>query len=569
MAHESQRVSWAWRRRVADGALISCGVWLVEVAAAAAVNADIGGWAVLASVAPALAAWGLAYAALGAVAGGLIGRWSGAVWLAVLAVGDAGVAPWPVHAGLILLGWALGLGASRLLGERAWAPVGVWLVVALTVASVGRAPVLAGQGDGPDVLLVVVDTLRRDHVGAYGYSRDTTPVIDALAAQGTRYSRARATSSWTLPSHASLFTGELPSVHGVTEGDPLLRPGTPTLASRLGERGYARVGYSANAWVSAGTGLHEGFDAMRFLGDEGIVSQLVLPLAVARPVDLGSAAIVRAFRADVARAQGPVFAFVNLLEAHEPFGTLPEGDLNVFASEPLDPLLGRVWVRDMPRFWCRCARAAGELACVDGQYRANETRIRGVIDRYDAGIRYADRQIRALVEAMEARGRPLIVVVTSDHGERLGEQRQLGHMVWLDDVLLDVPLVVRAPGLAVGVDDTPLTLADVPGLVLALVDGEPRPPPPPVLVAESHPHRPSTLALWETAFDCDFSPARAARRMIWSPARALRLDGGGLFEAPPGGLSDAERAWVEAPFHGTTEGELPMRRALEVLGYVE
>lgn len=118
----------------------------------------------------------------------------------------------------------------------------------------------APRAGGPDVVLIVVDTLRSDHVSSYGYPRRTSPHLDRLAAEGTLYERAQTTAPWTLPAHASLFTGLYPSSHQVYYGHLRLAAGSQTLAGLLRAHGYRTAGFSANPWIGPLTGLDRGFE---------------------------------------------------------------------------------------------------------------------------------------------------------------------------------------------------------------------------------------------------------------------------------------------------------------------
>ena len=177
-------------------------------------------------------------------------------------------------------GWSLAIGvASRLvpvlerhaIGLRRWLAVefsgsaGLVLVVAGSVLAgdwlkerreAGRPLPPAGS---PNVLLIVMDTVRADHLSLYGYHRATTPKLEQLAKRGIRFDKVRATAPWTLPSHASLFTGRWPHELGVEWMTPL-RAGFPTLAEYLGSHGYATAGFAANTlFCSYDTGLDRGF----------------------------------------------------------------------------------------------------------------------------------------------------------------------------------------------------------------------------------------------------------------------------------------------------------------------
>ena len=112
----------------------------------------------------------------------------------------------------------------------------------------------------PNVVLVSVDTLRADHLGSYGYDRDTTPFLDSLAARGTRFENAFAQASWTLPSHMSLLTSTYPGTHRVETSRRSLSPSIPTLAERLQDAGYTTAGYVSWIYLKSEYGFGRGFD---------------------------------------------------------------------------------------------------------------------------------------------------------------------------------------------------------------------------------------------------------------------------------------------------------------------
>ena len=542
------------------GAATGLTVWVLEVVVVALVNADVGGTAVLVELARPLSRWGLVYVGLGAVFGAASGprfALAGLPWVALALWADRSIAPVGLYLLLVGIGALLGPLWGLRRGAR-WVLIPATLLLLLVARPRASMPAGDATQDRPDVVLIVIDTLRRDHVGAYGYARDTTPVLDALATTARQYTRARSTASWTLPAHASLFTGRTPSEHGATAANPVLSP-QPTLASHFADRGYRTVGLSTNGWVSGGTGLDQGFETFRFTGDDGVASQLLLALALTRPVDLGGSATTAGALEALAQP-GPVFLFLNYLEAHEPLGTLPHDDLHAFSDTPLDPTLGRVWIRDMARFWCACDGPAGELGCKDGHPVAPAARIRGSIDRYDAGIRYVDAQIGHVLEALDD---DTILVITSDHGELLGEyDGRLGHMVTLEPELIDVPLFLRAPGIPPGLDDTPISLADVPSLLLALADGKPLPTRDPWVVSESHPHQPAVVRTWETLFGCDCSPTQVHRRAVWNGVSEHRL-------SDPASPAPEAASLLTAPFADGTDAVPDNVQALEALGYVQ
>lgn len=185
---------------------------------------------------------------------------------------------WMAASTPVAVGLALALGtawSARPALRRGGAVLGlllcsVWLGwkarPALTPSRPDLPPPSAAPPQGAsDLLLIVLDTVRADHLGCYGYERDTTPKLDARVERDfTRFTSARSTSSWTLPSHASLFTGLHVSQHGTNFANPFLRDDVVTLAEMLQQRGYATAAFTTNDWVNEKFGFNRGFESFRW-----------------------------------------------------------------------------------------------------------------------------------------------------------------------------------------------------------------------------------------------------------------------------------------------------------------
>jgi hypothetical protein len=298
------------------------------------------------------------------------------------------------------------------------------------------------------VLFVVLDTVRADHTGICGYERPNTPFLDALAADGGALACSTyAPGSWTMPSHASFFTGKSVPEHGVhfvqpTDEDRQVFDGTgfytrpldgalPTLAEAFAARGYQTLSVSANPLIGPDTGLTRGFEHVLIENSPGwkVVRTVISHLR---------------WTAD---RQRPLFVFVNLGDAHEPWEPVPRG---LSWVPPRDALgWGGPWspfgIDDVaPWLYPRDDRfdrmLRGELA---GEER--EAWIGHVTDVYDHGIYLADQAVEDLVGELRAHGWAdggLRVVVTSDHGEHLGEHGLGDHGRFAHEPLVRVPLVV-------------------------------------------------------------------------------------------------------------------------------
>ena len=323
----------------------------------------------------------------------------------------------------------------------------------------------------PHVLLIVADTLRADHVSSYGYRRATTPNIDRLAAEGVLFEQAFSTSSYTLPSHASLLTGLSPREHGVgwQSSRTQARASYPTLAETLQARGYRTGAFSANTfWFTREHGFGRGF--IRFDDFFYSVPDMVLRTAYGRIVtrlflgrfgwndiparrrapDVNAAALRWV---DAGEGERPFLAVINYMDAHDPY-LPPEPYRSRFATRPGPG--GRInWL----------VRTPDRLAPEE---------LQAEIDAYDGAIAYLDEQVAALVSALDARPdeRDLLVVITADHGEEFFEHGGFLHANHLYREVIHVPLVVWEPGaVPAGRRVTqPVSIASVPATILARVD---------------------------------------------------------------------------------------------------
>jgi arylsulfatase A-like enzyme len=323
----------------------------------------------------------------------------------------------------------------------------LYSIGAIAVATL-LVPACSGGGDEvewPNVVVVTLDTVRADHIGCYGYERSTSPRIDALAASATRFTRAIATSSWTVPSHASLFTGRFPFEHGahafeVEEGtinnvNPLPADEV-TLAELLWDRGYMTGAFVANeAFLSPRWQLNQGFEIYD-------VERAYAP-EVNRKV----------FRwLEVAKTK-PFFLFVNYIDAHRPYNTYPRpGVTRRGAVRDGGALLDSLYKAVMP--------GTGEVpAEIAGR----------VIDQYDTAVANVDDAVGELIQRLERLGvyNRTIVVITSDHGEYFGEHHLVEHSKDIYQEGLMVPLVVKAPDQTQSaVDERLIDSTDIPRLIL-------------------------------------------------------------------------------------------------------
>jgi len=383
-----------------------------------------------------------------------------------------------VAAGIVL---AVGIAAqtARFLAARLPRPGLVRLtatcmalvVAALTLGIVGRATwaertALASlppaPSGAPNVLLVVLDTVRAQSLSLYGYSRPTTPALERLAARAVVFERSYATSSWTLPSHATMFTGLYPhelSANWLTALDAAY----PTIAEIFRARGYLTGGFTANLLATTyESGLARGF--IRYedypVSFSMIIKSSWLARAIATGLELAAGPSHRSYRADKTaedvntsflrwldgREGRPFLAFLNYMDAHGPYLVPPRFDekFGPTSRRPL-PSERRRWSREQ---------------------------IQVEVDAYDGAIAYVDHHLGRLLGELAGRGLldGTVVVVVSDHGEQFGEHGLFDHGNSLYLPVLHVPLLVSFPpriplGRRVA---TPVTLRDLPATLFDL-----------------------------------------------------------------------------------------------------
>jgi Flp pilus assembly protein TadD len=302
------------------------------------------------------------------------------------------------------------------------------LLLALPLLLTCRARENKAGAPPPPVILISIDTLRSDHLPAYGYRAIRTPALDAFRRDAVLFERAYSHTPLTLPSHATILTGLLPAQHGVRDnvGFPLKAGAETLLASRLKARGYA-TGAAVSAYVlRAATGIAQGFDSFDDEVDRGAGDQSL------GAVQRGGAKTIAAARTWLtSHPNGPLFYFLHLYEPHAPYD----------APEPF--------------------RSRGHTA-------------------YDAEIEYTDALLGEFFAFLKTRGLydNALIVVLSDHGEGLGDHDEDEHGIFLYREALQVPLLVKLPANArAGTTiHTPVGLVDVAGIVLrASPDVPPRP----------------------------------------------------------------------------------------------
>ena len=268
----------------------------------------------------------------------------------------------------------------------------------------------------PNVLLILIDTLRADRLGCYGWERAETPNLDALAGRGVLFSDASSAASWTLPAHASLFASAYPSEHGVWEPSQRLPDPFVTIAEVLRDHGYRTAAITDGGYVRARYGMAQGFDHF-----ETVLDRIEEIVGLAEDW--------------IEQAGEPWFAFVQTYQVHAPYDP-PEEFRERLVRAYDGPLPAAVTPSDYP--WGRKS-TENTLGPDDERY---------LQDLYDAEIAYVDRELGKFLDRLRERGAldDTLVIVTSDHGEEFGDHGHFSHGISLYQEQLHVPLILYLPG---------------------------------------------------------------------------------------------------------------------------
>ena len=319
----------------------------------------------------------------------------------------------------------------------------LFALAALLIAGTGCSTPDTKERFGRPIILIVVDTLRADHLGAYGHTRPTSPRIDEWAGSGRLFEVALSTAPWTAPAFGSLFTGQMPSRHGVLgqerpDGKQIfgrLDPGVPTLAGMLSDHGYTTAAMVNNPFLAPEFGLDRGFDLYDYRFGNNVEVRRAEEM-----VDLAIEWIDQ-------QQDAPFFLVLHLFDPHmnydapEPFRGRFTDDISSKLKLPVEELN---------------AIRIGVMRLEPGDQRF-------IGAAYDEEIAYVDHEIDRFRQALEQRGllERGLVLLTSDHGEELFEHGgfEHGHALWQE--LIHVPLIAWGAGVLPGRETTPISLVDV------------------------------------------------------------------------------------------------------------
>jgi len=292
-----------------------------------------------------------------------------------------------------------------------------------------------------NVIIISLDTLRADRLGAYGYNRETSPALDRFASDGIVFEKSVSPAPWTLPTHVSLLSGLFPTTHGVTKSIHQRIPNAiPLLAEVLRETGFRTHAVTGGGYLSENYGFNRGFETFEKhrRDHEGTTSKMLK-----RAEEL-----ITTYRASGEQ----FFVFLHTYDIHCPYAP-PEPYFSMFKSDDAEYV-------DTDR----CAKYYIKNP-------VNEAQAKFISDRYDGSIRWVDDKLNGFFEFLRSSQvlNDTLVVIMSDHGEEFLERGTIGHSGSLHKELLDVPLIITGSGLAPRRISTPVSLVDVKPTLLALL----------------------------------------------------------------------------------------------------
>ena len=297
----------------------------------------------------------------------------------------------------------------------------------------------------PNVVLIVVDTLRADHLSCYGYERNTSPHLDRFAESAVRYERAISQAPWTTPSIGAILSSQYPSTLGIKTEKSILAEDLVLLAEVLGDAGYVTGAVVSHSFCSSEWGFGQGFDYFdedNVLGHAAVTSTSVTDKALSFVEEFGS-------------GDAPFFLWVHYFDPHCAY---VEHEGHEFGGSG-----DYEGVVESGQLFRELMRLQKELGARD---------VEELLRLYDSEIAYTDGELGRLFDALERDGRreDTLVLLTADHGEEFLEHGHIGHAKTLYEEVISVPLLARYPGVPGGVVSEPVALIDLYPTVLDVVD---------------------------------------------------------------------------------------------------
>ncbi len=333
----------------------------------------------------------------------------------------------------------------------------------------------------PTIVLISLDTLRADHLGTYGHHRQTSPVLDSFAADGTVFEDANSTAPWTLPAHASMLTGLYPLNHRVLTFDTALPQDMPNLASNLSKAGYRTAAIVNSAWLKKERyGLTRDFDEYLFVDDTQDrrgPNTWITDQAISWLTD---------------DDERPLFLFLHYYDIHSDYTSLPQferlfltpydGEADGTAWQIARASLEKDYLEMCKKNYdpekCRIGTPEKHLI-IDRTLKTlsfDEDDIRHIEELYDAGIRQLDNELGRLFSTLEHQGLldSSLIIITSDHGEEFQEHGRMDHFLTMHKEILHVPLIFHGPSVPAGLRvKTPVSLVDLAPTILSMAGEEP------------------------------------------------------------------------------------------------
>lgn len=335
-----------------------------------------------------------------------------------------------------------------------------------------------------NIIIIVLDAVRPDHIGCYNYQRNTTPNIDTVAEDGIRYQNAFSNSNWTGTSHAALFTGQLPSHSGVYGGRQTLPENRLTLGELVNQAGYDTFAMSAGTHIRGERGYNRGMDqfeeAYRIRPSKHYLSSMMRDWHAVKQTfitgvfghDNYTLYKKNKLKQFIRRSDQPFFAFVNFKTAHHPYN--PPRPYKSFYDDDLSrppmeffeqaiSMLGREPQSHNSADIDRIREISQNYPIITDEISPTEEEIKIVQKWYDGAIRYLDKQVGEIIQLLERDNikNNTTLIITSDHGDLFGEHGLEKHQYSLYDSLIRIPLIIDTANTGPQIHSEPVSLIDL------------------------------------------------------------------------------------------------------------